>query len=76
MKEFFGCFFVRFSDVFFSMSCTFITYTSLTYKRLFFNFASEGKACCFTSSPAAEFSCQKSLERVVLILCNDVVLTR
>ena len=28
MKEFFGCFFVRFSDVFFSMSCTFIIYIS------------------------------------------------
>lgn len=52
MKEFltFGCFFVRFSDVFFS-SCTLILYISLTCERLFFNFGSEGNAfCCFTSS--------------------------
>jgi hypothetical protein len=46
MKEFltFGCFFVRFSDVFFS-SCTLILYISLTCERLFFNFGSEGNAC-------------------------------
>jgi hypothetical protein len=42
MKEFltFGCFFVRFSDVFFS-SCTLILYISLTCERLFFNFGSD-----------------------------------
>ena len=53
MKEFltFGCFFVRFSDVFFS-SCTLILYISLTCERLFFNFGSDTETlvCCFTSS--------------------------
>ena len=58
-KEFFGfVFLVRFSDVFFS-SCTFIMYTSLTCKRLFFfNFGSEGKSLLFHIESAAEFSCQ------------------
>ena len=50
-------------------------YTSLTYKRLFFNFGSEGNACCFTSS-----CCRIFLPRVIGASCvtalDDDVLTR
>jgi hypothetical protein len=63
----FRCFFFRVVHLF--------LYTSLTYKRLFFNFGSEGNACCFTSS-----CCRIFLPRVVGASCvtalDDDVLTR
>ena len=56
-KEFFGFVFLFAFPMFF-FRVVHLLYTSLTYKRLFFNFGSEGEKLVVSHRAAAEFSCQ------------------